>query len=264
MSSGLVAFVDESGDEGFVFRPDGSGSSRWFVISAVVMRKSDGQQLVACLKTVRSILRKEPQTPLHFVKLSHEQRIPYVKHIGNLPIQIISVIVHKPSLSNPGYFRAEKDSLYRYLTRFLIERISWICRDAYKPNDDPAEIIFSDRACMSYDKIRSYLDLLLEKAGKAGENVNIWTDAIDTKNIKAIEHSQMAGLQIADAVASSTYYAINRNLYGETESGYLAHLASKLYRFNGKSMSYGIKLLPASIEDIKIKAPEVENLRSFC
>ena len=32
-------FIDESGDEGFVFRPDGSGSTRWFAISAVVVRQ---------------------------------------------------------------------------------------------------------------------------------------------------------------------------------------------------------------------------------
>ena len=34
MKSSFIAYVDESGDEGFVFNPDGSGSSRWFVLSA--------------------------------------------------------------------------------------------------------------------------------------------------------------------------------------------------------------------------------------
>ena len=44
------AYIDESGDEGFVFRNDGSGSSRWFVISALVGRVKDDLQVVNCLK----------------------------------------------------------------------------------------------------------------------------------------------------------------------------------------------------------------------
>lgn len=50
MSSSFIAYVDESGDEGFVFNSDGSGSSRWFVLSAVVIRKSNDLQMVSCLK----------------------------------------------------------------------------------------------------------------------------------------------------------------------------------------------------------------------
>ena len=37
MNSSFVVYVDESGDEGFVFNGDGSGSSRWFVLSAAVI-----------------------------------------------------------------------------------------------------------------------------------------------------------------------------------------------------------------------------------
>ena len=58
MPSSFVTYIDESGDEGFVFNPDGSGSSRWFVISAVVFRKANDLQSVACLKEVRGLLGK--------------------------------------------------------------------------------------------------------------------------------------------------------------------------------------------------------------
>jgi hypothetical protein len=36
MAASFVVYIDESGDEGFVFKPDGSGSSRWFVLGAAV------------------------------------------------------------------------------------------------------------------------------------------------------------------------------------------------------------------------------------
>ena len=69
MSSSFIAYIDESGDEGFVFNADGSGSSRWFVLSAVVIRRDNDLQLVSCLKETRALLHKAPKTPLHFVDL---------------------------------------------------------------------------------------------------------------------------------------------------------------------------------------------------
>jgi hypothetical protein len=44
----FVAYVDESGDEGFVFNADDGGSSRWFVLSAVVIRQVNDLQMVSC------------------------------------------------------------------------------------------------------------------------------------------------------------------------------------------------------------------------
>ncbi|WP_207787910.1 DUF3800 domain-containing protein [Candidatus Thiosymbion oneisti] len=44
MSSSFVVYLDESGDEGFVFSDDGSGSSRWLVLSAAVIRKANDPQ----------------------------------------------------------------------------------------------------------------------------------------------------------------------------------------------------------------------------
>ena len=57
MSTSFIAYIDESGDEGFVFNADGSGSSRWFVLSAAVIRRANDLQLVSCLKATRSLLQ---------------------------------------------------------------------------------------------------------------------------------------------------------------------------------------------------------------
>ena len=82
--TGFVTYIDESGDEGFVFNPDGTGSSRWFVLSAVVTRRINDLQMVECLREARKVLGKGPKTPLHFADLRHEQRVPYIRRVGNL------------------------------------------------------------------------------------------------------------------------------------------------------------------------------------
>ena len=124
--TGFVTYIDESGDEGFVFDPDGSGSSRWFVLSAVVTRRINDLQMVECLREARKVLGKAPKTPLHFADLRHEQRVPYIRRVGDLDIRTINIAVYKPAIGKSATFQGNKNLLYRYTTRFLVERLSWL------------------------------------------------------------------------------------------------------------------------------------------
>jgi len=90
--------------------------------------------------------------------------------------------------------------------------------------------------------------------------VQIEPSVINPDRIRSVEHSKLAGLQVADAVASGIHFGVKVNRYGETEPGYLPHLKKTLYRHKGKLMGYGIKVWPESYATIKTKAPEVENL----
>ncbi len=258
MKSSFIAYVDESGDEGFVFHPDGSGSSRWFVLSAAVIRKTNDLQMVSCLKEVREVLHKVPKTPLHFVDLKHEQRVPFARRVGALPIRTVSVLVHKPSIKEPEKFQNEKYRLYRYATRLLLERVSWLCRDQRREDegDGFAEIIFSNRSNMSYEEIREYLRLLLSQSETYPQKVQIDPTVIDPNRIRAVEHSKLAGLQVADAVASGFHFALKVNRYGETETSYLPHLQKSIYRHKGTATGYGVKLWPEDLATVKDKAPE--------
>ena len=75
-----------------------------------------------------------------------------------------------------------------------------------------------------------------------------------------MEHSKLAGLQVADAVASGFHFALKRNRYGETEAGYLPHLKTSLYRHKGEAIGYGLKFWPEDYATVKAKAPEAEHL----
>jgi len=259
------AYIDESGDEGFIFRKDGSGSSRWFVISAVIVRIKNDPQIIACLKDVRELLGKTPKYPLHFVDLKHEQRIPYVRRIGLLPIRTVSVLVYKPLIREPEKFQNEKYLLYRYATRLLLERVSWLCRDNRldTEGDGSCEILFSNRSNMSYEDIRAYLGHLLANVGAQPQDVQIEPSVIRPDQIRPIEHSKLAGLQAADAVASSMRFAVIRNRYGEAEPAYSALLGKTLYRHKRTPMGYGIKLWPGTFSEIQQKAPEASNLEAL-
>ena len=265
MKSSFIAYVDESGDEGFVFNADGTGSSRWFVLSAAVIRQTNDLQMVSCLKEVRAVLKKEPKTPLHFVDLKHEQRVPYIRRVGELPIRTVSVLVYKPLIAEPEKFQNTKYLLYRYATRLLLERVSWLCRDHRKTGegDGFCEVIFSNRSNMSYEEIRSYLRLLMKQSEANPSQVQIDRSVIDPDRICAVEHSKLAGLQVADAVASGFHFALKVNRYGETETSYLPHLRISIYRHKDAALGYGLKVWPEDLATVKKKAPEAIHLEGL-
>ncbi|HMN44223.1 MAG TPA: DUF3800 domain-containing protein [Povalibacter sp.] len=237
----FVVYVDESGDEGFAFRSDGSGSSRWFVMSALVLRKANDSQAVAVARDIRQLLSKPVNHALHFRNLRHEQRIPVARLIGQMPARTVSILIHKPSIEEPEIFQQQAYALCRYASRLLLERVSWLCRDNRKTDDGDgrAELVFSNRSAMSYDDLRQYLTGL--KQEREGRDVRIDWNAIDPARVRAVNHDQLAGLQLADAVATSAYYSVTVNRYGDVEDRYLRSISPTIYRRDGRVEGYGLK-----------------------
>ena len=250
-------YIDESGDEGFVFKADGSGSPRWLVLSALVVRLENDLKLVGMLKGVRQLLKKQPKQQLHFSDLKHEQRVPYVKQIAALPVRTVTVLIHKPSIRDPETFQTEKFRLYRYATRFLLERVSWICRDHRRPTDGEgrADLVFSNRSIMSYEDLKGYLGLLKSQGDPLGVKID-W-GVVVPENVRAVNHEQLAGLQAADAVASSFYYAVNKNRYGEVEDKYARVLLPTVYQHKGSRLGYGLKFWPEDLQKLKSADPHL-------
>ncbi len=197
--------------------------------------------------------------------LKHEQRVPYIRRIGELPIRTVSVLVYKPLIAEPEKFQSTKYLLYRYATRLLLERVSWLCRDQRRAGEGNGftEITFSNRSNMSYEDIRDYLRLLLRQAEANPESVQIDGTVIDPDRIHSVEHSKLAGLQVADAVASGFHFAVKMNRYGETEASYLSHLKKTIFRQKGEAMGYGLKVWLEDFETVKSKAPEAEILEGL-
>jgi len=251
-------YIDESGDEGFVFNSNGSGSSRWLVLSAVVVRKKNDLSLVRLLEGVRVLLNKVPKKALHFRNLKHEQRVPYVRQIAAAQIKTISVLIYKPSLLEPEKFQSEKFLLYRYASRYLLERVSWLCRDNYNPGEGngQADVIFSNRSIMSYKDLKGYLQTIKIKSDSRNVRIEMcefvnWK-IIGPGRVSAVDHSKLAGLQIADAVASSFFYAVNLNRYGETEEKHAKILLPQCYTHNGSVLGYGLKFWPEEFQKVKL------------
>lgn len=241
----FVVHIDESGCEGFRFE---SGSSEWFVISAVVVRRATELATLKLVDRVREKLGRPYPLPLHFRDLKHEQKLPYIDEIARADLVVMTVFVHKPTLKEPETF-GERYRLYFYATRYLLERVSWYCRDhrtAHDAGDGSALIVFSNRAGMSYEELRRYLDRLRQQTD-AGD-VRIDWNVVRSDQVVACSPRSRMGLLVADAVASGYARAVERDRHGFTEPRYARMLRPVAYCRKGSCLGYGLKFWPRDID----------------
>jgi hypothetical protein len=215
----FIAFVDESGDEGFDF----SRSKRWFILCAAIYRAEDDGKLVALLDGVRKTIGKtEGRYYFHFANLKHECRVPLVHAIASSDVRIVCVRFDKHRMRNTGDW-GKRGKLYWYGSKFLLERISWTCGDWAKSRrlaSKKATVCFSNRASLRYDDLRQHLRTLKRRSEAGDRACNISWNVVDPDRISTLPAKNHAGLQIADAVCGAFSFAYEPR-YGFPEDRYL-------------------------------------------
>lgn len=247
MNCSFRAYIDETGDEGFVFKssPDQQGSTDWFVLTAFVVAKQLDVSVVKELDTIKTRLRKEKSCTLHWRTLDHARKTAYSKDLGQLPVEVVNVCCHKPSLRNRTAFQ-KRNVLYYYAARYLLERLSWIARDWGSPpryGDGTVELMFSDRSSLRCTEITRYLEGLKEHK-RRGEDIRIEFDRLCLDPILAMSPRKSMGLQLADGYAGTVSDALERNRFGDTEARYVKYVLPKWYRHGGSLSGYGFKVMP--------------------
>lgn len=243
-------YIDESGDEGFTTKDGVWVSSKWFVLGALIVRETNDLSLSKCINTIKDNLKfRNKLKPLHFADLNHEQKKYVIKTICEHGLfRCVYIAVYKPDLKEN--FLREKEALYRYYTRYLIERVTWLVDD----NKGKCNLIFEHRRNTSYEELEAYLNDVTRLPGNTIRPNTI-------KSFKALNKSQSKNLQIADAVASSLYKALEFNTLGLIEEGYINSLSKFIYHRGDNYHSYGLKFFPTSCDSSRIQTshPWVRN-----
>ncbi|MDY0241645.1 MAG: DUF3800 domain-containing protein [Rhodospirillaceae bacterium] len=245
MTHSYLAFIDESGDDGLErFREPGGrgGSSNWLVLSACLFRRIYSLDAIKWRDEISSRMPEKRSRTLHFTELNHNQRVVAAQTISTNPLRVMSVLAAKRTVPKGIY--DEKNHLYFYMARYLIERLSWLCRDhrhRTPEGDGRVAITFSRRGGMSYDAFREYLQRLKAAGDK---DIRIHWPVIDIDAVDAKDHSSSASLQLVDAVASSFAAAVEPNVYGNCEIRYAELLKPVTYHRGGNFLSYGVKIVP--------------------
>lgn len=247
----FIAYIDESGDDAINKHGDKNGSSKWFVISALIVRASRDMELV---KVRNNILQKLPTTSkeLHMTKLKKSEYKSYVaQEVSKIPARCVSVISNKYSIINSkrkDLFDA-KNTYYNYMSRYLIERISWCCshlRKDVKEGNGKVKIVFSKRGGMSYSDFKLYLEKMKKDdlEGNKDEKTRINWNVIDIDCIDAKAHSEWAGLQLADVVTYSFFKSVNRNDFNMVDTTLVQMFKKNTFKLKENYIGCGVKIVP--------------------
>jgi len=224
----LNAWIDESGQRAWTAR-----SSDHFVMSAVVV-PDDGIHVAAqLLADLRRDLGRAQGDTLHWRNIKgHSDRLHVAQQLGQASqLTLSTVVVCKRHLQG----LPTEDHSYLYTLRFLLERLSWLARDA----GDTLSFTLAHVVRFKLATLRGY-----ETRLRASDTQIAW-EAMDTMGGALGQPSGLEGLQLADAAASATAKAFEPDRYGNTERRYLEALAPRLYRRGaGALTSYGLKIHP--------------------
>jgi Protein of unknown function (DUF3800) len=232
----LHAFIDESGDDGFAPQ-----SSRWLVLGAYVIRESDMNPIKTKIgEGVKQIWQTSPPSHVHFVNCIHTKRKALLHLVHGMDLTCMFVAAHKASLKPDEVKRLKCPSLYCYIAKHLVERITWYARD----RNDPVRITFAQRSQIAFTDLKSYFyDVLIHRAypvhGIAFNFIN---------SMGSIPANVNSLLQASDWITSGIAAGLNPDGYGHVELSYAEILWGKFWRRQGKFWSYGLKIIPTTVD----------------
>lgn len=216
-----TVYIDEAGDLGV------NRGTQWFVLSAVIVDKTEEPNLRAKLSNVKSRLNVKD---VHLRKITDFYKRGYiVKELNDGDFTYVNVIADTKKLDQSKI--SSSTVAYNYLCRMLLERVSWFLRDTNRT----ADIVLSARGTSRDGELIEYIK---EKLIPYGQN-QIAKNVFDKVSAKSAGSWDM--LQLADVCATTMFLTYEKNGWGFCTPCYLRVLQKHLYRHDGNLDSYGIK-----------------------
>lgn len=219
MASALTIYIDEAGDPGVRDGLSYLGKRHeWLGIAAVAVRSSRNADLVEWVREMRQQANATQSGALHYHKITVERRAGVCSLLAGKPARAFILASHKSNVREYINPRLQKmidgGKFYNWCIRLLLERVTaWA--EAWQLKDlgrlEGLQVVFARRG-HDYDHFFSYVDLLRMQA----ENGTLFLKGpglapalLDRSEWSLSQPEQLAGLQLADTVASAFYQAAN-------------------------------------------------------
>lgn len=256
MSVEFVAYIDESGDPGTAkVKPlDPDGSSEWLVVSCFLVRIDNDSKCVGWVKEIQSRFRNVQSPHLHFADLLPVKQRIACELLATKPARFFAVMSNKKNIRRYRNFNisdGNKNWLYWWLMRLLLERVTHFCEERIDPSvrgTSKLRIIFSRRGGMKYADFAAYMNKL-RRQSSVGMLVldcgDLCWSVIDDDEIFAYSHKDRAGLQLADVVAGALFQAVERDRPSDCDSACAVALRPRFAKDKfSRVLGYGIKTMP--------------------
>lgn len=229
--SDCTVYIDEAGDLGI-----GKGT-KWFVLSAVVVDKSDEPSIRARLNAIKNRLNIQQ---IHLRKIQDfYKRAFIVQELNGENFTYMNVLVDTTKFDISKI--PNTHVAYNYVCKYLLQRVSWYLKSHEKTGD----VVLSARGTSRDGELITYIN---DKLLPYPDN-NIHAAVFNKITAKSAGSWDL--LQLADVCATTMFLTYEINGYGFNTPCYSAAMNDHLYRNNGTVNSYGIKFfIPSMKPDI--------------
>lgn len=242
-----TVYIDESGDLG------AQKGTKWFVLSAVIVNKSDEKEIRKTMQEVRKTLNVQE---IHLKNISdYFKRAYIVRELSKCHFVYMNVIFDTDKFDHskiPSSIVA-----YNYICKYLLQRASWYLRDSHKV----ADIVLSQRGTSRDNELIDYINKKLLPYPDNSIDENCFN------KVTAKAPSQWELLQLADVCATTMYLKHQINRYGFCIPCFVQMLSDHLYRKFGKLDTYGVKYftpdMKPGVNELKQYHPCIKKERIF-
>jgi hypothetical protein len=203
------------------------------------------------VERIKNTFNKKNDRVLHWSKIKKHDQKRYICKELNTEMWLFSYVATDKThpFITQSIGMKEKDVLYFYSARLLLERLSWYARDHGNGKAIP---IFEYRSSTSYDKMRKYFRQL--RNWDPPSEIKISWDNLEYENFKIIPKRSTRLMQASDCVCGAVMDGLEYSGYGLIEPGYILSLKDHFYRRSGNLFSYGLKFLhikPSELDKLK-------------
>ena len=236
--SEYTAYIDEAGDLGI------NRGTRWFVLSAVIVKKSVEPSIRATLAEIKTKLNVQQ---IHLRKIPDFYKRGFiVRELNDEEFTYMNVLVDTRKFDIAKI--PSTTIAYNYVCEYLLQRVSWFMENV----GCTCDIVLSARGTSRDGELIQYItDKLLPFP-----NNNINADVFNQVSAKSAGSWDL--LQLADVCATTMFLTYEENGYGFSTPCFSTAMKSHLFHKNGKIDSYGIKFFTS---DMKPDISEVRKTR---
>lgn len=263
-----VAYIDEAGDPGLnKVRPiDADGASEWLVLSAVVIQAKREAGVVEWVDAIRQGIGITQRRYLHYRDLSDTRKRAVTRCISELPLRGFAICSNKKNMR--GYRNANAEKIpsqqwfYNWCLRLLLERVTAFCADHSMKEWGglrKIKVEFSRRGGHRYSQTRAYHYYLRHQQQSAGLYLTKRqpvSGMLETDLMEDHPHQNRAGLQLADAIASAFYQAIDCLGPGAWVVDPAKLLSPIMAKENDNPRDFGVALFPTPPWKAKLSADQ--------
>jgi hypothetical protein len=220
-----VVFIDEAGDPGIErVRPiDDPGASEWLVVGATLIEATNELKPVEWIRSTLDAIGAQRKTELHFRDLHDWQKPLACQEIARLPVNLFAMLSNKKNMRQhrnepaaaKGSPQHSKQYFYNFCCRILLERVTdCVLQHSLRVYGEPrlVKVIFSRRDGHSYGHTFAYNEMLKLQARAGTTVLSKRTIRWEVMNYSLLSNEpprSVAGLQLADIVASAFYQAVD-------------------------------------------------------